>query len=223
MRIKRLLLILGLFVLSGCTINYNLEIKNDEIIESISGNVSKEEAEVKESDTGLNIYYEALHSDHKPILEGNDFYTKEISEDKDKINYNATYTYSIENYSKSQILNTCFGSVDIADNDSYYAINLKGPFTCLYSDKVYINVTSENMVIEHNASSVKNNTYSWVIDNHNSYDDIFLSIAKNAPYKSSSGNVYPNVFQIVTFVILIILSGVTYFLYYKINKRNAQS
>ena len=42
---KRILILIPLLLLTGCTINYNLEIDGDDLNETITGSVTKEEYE----------------------------------------------------------------------------------------------------------------------------------------------------------------------------------
>lgn len=222
MKLKKIILIVSLLFLSGCTINYNLDIQDGKIVETISGDVLKEEISQKEEDTGMNPYYVRLNTDQYPLLDSADVYTKETKEEDGKITYKYQYIYK-NNYDKSRILNTCFNDVVFDETEDYYYIGVKGPFICKYSDKVYINVTSKYVILQNNADKVENNTLSWVIDNEND-SDMYMVISKNNLYNENKKSfLIPSTFQIVTFIILIILSGVTYFLYYKMNKRNAQS
>ena len=52
---KRILILIPLLLLTGCTINYNLEIDGDDLNETITGSITKEEYEVKDTDTSENL------------------------------------------------------------------------------------------------------------------------------------------------------------------------
>ena len=52
-----------LMLLTGCTINYNLTIDNNSVSESISGSVDKNEYELEDGDTGLNLFYTLIKKD----------------------------------------------------------------------------------------------------------------------------------------------------------------
>ncbi|UKI26638.1 MAG: hypothetical protein L6V91_07705 [Bacilli bacterium] len=60
---KRLGRLFILFILTGCTANYNLNIEGNTITENISGTVSKSEYEIKSSDTSENEIYSFLNND----------------------------------------------------------------------------------------------------------------------------------------------------------------
>lgn len=212
---KKLFLFASLFLLSGCTINYNLVIDKNQINENISGEVAKEETFIKEGDTSLNIFYSMLYNDQKALLDGDDLYKKYINEENDNIKYNYSYTYK-NNYDKSRLINTCFKDPIIKETDELYYIKLEGPFFCKYSDKIIINVTSNYAVVDNNAQKVEDNTYTWIINDSNNVN-IYLTVSKNANYVNTSSSKKVNMFKLISFIVLIILSGITYFLYRKKN------
>ena len=82
-----------LMLLTGCTINYNLTIDNNSVSESISGSVDKNEYELEDGDTGLNLFYTLIKKDVPALVSGDSLYNKDITETDDGINYNYTYTY----------------------------------------------------------------------------------------------------------------------------------
>ena len=80
-----------LMLLTGCTINYNLTIDNNSVSESISGSVDKNEYELEDGDTGLNLFYTLIKKDVPALVSGDSLYNKDITETDDGINYNYTY------------------------------------------------------------------------------------------------------------------------------------
>ena len=78
-----------LMLLTGCTINYNLTIDNNSVSESISGSVDKNEYELEDGDTGLNLFYTLIKKDVPALVSGDSLYNKDITEtDNDKDDYN---------------------------------------------------------------------------------------------------------------------------------------
>ncbi|MGM9876067.1 MAG: hypothetical protein ACI310_02430 [Bacilli bacterium] len=212
---KKIFFVISLFLLSGCTINYNLEIDENQIKENISGEVSKEETIIKEEDTGLNIYYVMLYNDQKALLDGDDLYKKDINEENNNIKYNYSYTYQ-NNYDKSRLINTCFKDPIIKETDDLYYIKLEGRFFCMYSDKVTINVTSNYAVVDNNAQKVEDNTYTWVIDDSNNVN-IYLTVSKTIKNEKPSKTKFISTFQLIGLIVFVVLTGITYFLYRKKN------
>lgn len=216
MRIKRVILILSLLLLTGCTINYDLEFTGDKFVENIYGTVTNKELELKDNSTGINIYRNMLYEEQKAFVNRDNLYTKTITEGNEEVNYNFTYTYSRDNFQDSRIVNSCFSNSVLEETDEFYYIDLSGSFSCLYSDQIKINVKSDYMIIENNADKVKDGVYTWIIDDEDSAD-IFLTISKTTKSSVTKDKKGVSTFKIVGFVVLVILSVITYFLYKKKN------
>lgn len=214
MKKKMLIMILSVLLLTGCTVNYNLEVENNSLKEVISGTVTKEEAENDVNSTAPSIVNELIYSENVPIAVGTNTYNRELNENGNNINYKFSYDYDMSNFANSSLINTCFENREIVDLGDYYSIKLSGDFRCLYANNININVTSNLKVISNNAKKVKNNTYSWTIDK--TAVDIEFVVDKNTPYTKSS-NSGGSTLRIVSFIVLIILSGITYLLYKKRN------
>lgn len=213
---KRIIVVLiSLLLLTGCTIDYNLVIDKDSIKETITGTASKEEYEVREEDSGLNLFYTYINDDINPLISGDGLYTKDINEIDNGINYKYDFIYK-NNYDKSKIINSCFENSNVKETDTYYSIELSGEFYCLYSDKININVISNYVVLENNAKEVNGNKYSWVIDDSNNVN-ISLNISKEVKYEEPSKTKFISTFQLVGLIIFAVLTGITYFLYRKKN------
>ena len=215
---KRLIgLVCMLFILTGCSVNYNLNIDSNSITESISGNVLKSEYEVSDSDTSLNDIYYFLNNDLNALFDTESVYLRTLEDKGNKINYNFSYTYN-NNYDRSNIINSCFENHLVEEDDDYLYIRLSGKFYCMYADKIDISVTSSSAVIESNAKSVKGNTYKWVIKDSDNVN-IFMNISKNLSYSSGKEVKSISTFQIIGLVILVMLCGIAY-LMYKRNKND---
>lgn len=212
---RKLELLFILILLSGCTVNYNVKFDGSTVYESIDGTVSNFELLDDENRTDVNPYYYRLYFDQSPLIDDdNVLYKKEIKDLDNEKSFNFSYTY-FNNFSKSKIINYCFSEKVIDEDDSYYHIKLSGDFNCLYSDSVTINVTSDYKVFEHNADKVKGNTYTWIIDK-NTNADIDFGVSKII--KSDEKDV--SYFKLIAFIIFIILSLITYFLYRKKESNN---
>lgn len=212
---KIIVVLISLLLLTGCTIDYNLVIDKDSIKETITGTAYKEEYEVREEDSGLNLFYTYINDDINPLISGDGLYTKDINEIDNGINYKYDFIYK-NNYDKSKIINSCFENSNVKETDTYYSIELSGEFYCLYSDKININVISNYVVLENNAKEVNGNKYSWVIDDSSNVN-IFLNISKEIKYEEPSKTKFISTFQLVGLIIFAVLTGITYFLYRKKN------
>ena len=212
---KIIVVLISLLLLTGCTIDYNLVIDKDSIKETITGTAYKEEYEVREEDSGLNLFYTYINDDINPLISGDGLYTKDINEIDNGINYKYDFIYK-NNYDKSKIINSCFENSNVKETDTYYSIELSGEFYCLYSDKININVISNYVVLENNAKEVNGNKYIWVIDDSSNVN-IFLNISKEIKYEEPSKTKFISTFQLVGLIIFAVLTGITYFLYRKKN------
>ena len=212
---KIIVVLISLLLLTGCTIDYNLVIDKDSIKETITGTAYKEEYEVREEDSGLNLFYTYINDDINPLISGDGLYTKDINEIDNGINYKYDFIYK-NNYDKSKIINSCFENSNVKETDTYYSIELSGEFYCLYSDKININVISNYAVLENNAKEVNGNKYSWVIDDSSNVN-IFLNISKEIKYEEPSKTKFISTFQLVGLIIFVVLTGITYILYRKKN------
>jgi len=134
---KYLILVLMLFVLTGCTANYNLYITNNGIKEEIVGTVTNKELSNDEDYTDTNDLSYYMHVS-TPLIGDEGEYTKEVTDTKDGKKFKYTYLF-IGNYDKSTVLNTCFEKHLFKETEDYYYVELKGDFYCLLSDKININ------------------------------------------------------------------------------------
>ena len=98
------------------------------------------------------------------------------------------------------------------ESEDYYNIDLYGPFKCLYTDKINVSVTSKYAVTESNADKVDNNTYTWIIKDKDNAD-IHLEINKKIKYQEDQNSSTLPTLKIISFIILLILSMITYYLY----------
>lgn len=212
---NKIIILLCLLLLTGCTVNYNLEVDNDTLKETITGTVTKDESKQKDSDSGVSTIYSIINNDQKPIYNKEVIYDKVINDNGNNIDYTFKYDYDMNDFVNSTLINSCFENRNIVDLDDYYRIKLSGDFYCLYSKKINIRVTSNMEVASSNADKIKDNTYIWTIDKNNT--DIEFVINKNKAYTKPISRGISNSFRIICFVILVLLSLGVYVIYKKKN------
>ena len=217
MKNKLFLIIPLLILLSGCTVNYNLNIDKNSITENITGTVTNEEITPEvEGRTDVNPKYYYLYlNDSALINDSNEKYTKEITDINNGKSFKFNYTYK-GNYDKSVVINNCFENHVVEETDTYYRIELNGKFSCLYSDKIDINVTSNYEVLDNNAKKVYGNKYTWTIDNSDNVN-ILLTVSKTVKYETPRKAKAFSTFQIVGLIVFVILTIITYILYKRKN------
>ena len=217
MKNKLFLIIPLLILLSGCTVNYNLNIDKNSITENITGTVTNEEITPEvEGRTDVNPKYYYLYlNDSALITDSNEKYTKEITDINNGKSFKFNYTYK-GNYDKSVVISNCFENHVVEETDTYYRIELSGKFSCLYSDKIDINVTSNYEVLDNNAKKVDGNKYTWTIDNPDNVN-ILLTVSKTVKYETPTKAKAFSTFQIVGLIVFVILTIITYILYKRKN------
>lgn len=200
---KKLITILMIILLTGCSCNYELSIQNNKIYETLKINGVTNEIPP-------NVDLETLSN-------GN--YTKNIIDDT--VTYNSNY--SMNNYKESNLLN-CFDSYNIQSGDETYIIRTGKKFKCypyqyndfdvLTYDQLEIVIKTNHKVINHNATKVENNTYYWYIDDKNVNNaEIYFEIDKNIKN-------YDYIYMIILFLGILIIGGL---IYYIANNKNKES
>ena len=212
---KKIIMLLSILLLTGCTVNYNLEIDDNILKEKITGTVTKEESKQNSKATDISTVYSIINEDQKPVYNKEELYQKELKESGNNINYTFKYNYNIEDFVNSTIINTYFENKEIEEIDNYYSIRLSGNFYCLYSKKINIAVTSNLKVASNNADKIKDNAYIWTIDKNTT--DIELVVDKDTPYTKPIKRGISSTFRIVCFIVLVVLSSLAYILYKKKN------
>lgn len=206
---KILFLIMICFLLTGCTVNYNLEIENNSFKETITGSVLNSEIENDRNATDINMYNYLINSPQR-VFKNNDniLYNKELNQLENLIDYEYSYNFSKDNFINSRILNECFEKFSFKEEDNKYYISVSGDFKCSYTNDTYINITTEHKVNANNADSKKNNTYTWIINKDKTEDlNLFITIDKDSTNSTSTWNV----FKTFGLIILVILSGICIF------------
>lgn len=211
MKKRIIVLLFGVLLLTGCTADYNLEIDNNLLKEEITGMVSKNELNENNSEAP-NTVSSLINEEQYPFANGTEIYDKKLNEDGNNINYKYSFNYDMTNFDKSSLINTCFENHEIVDLGNYYSIKLSGEFYCLYAKNINVNVTSNLNVISNNAKKVKDNTYTWVINKDTTNIEFVVDKTKPFTKNNKKGS---STFRIISFVILMVLSGITYLLYKK--------
>ncbi len=212
--VRNILIIMAVFLLTGCTAKYDLYINKDNTItEVISGKVTN-----KELDNGnasdVNSYLYALE-EATPLIDNEGSYEKEVIDKKNHKEFTYKYTYNT-NFSKSSILQKCFENIDYQETEDTYEFKLSGKFFCLLPKKIEVNLISDYGVIENNADKANGNKYTWIIKNSDNVD-ISAKISKNVLYKKDEGVDILKIIEIAGSIIFLILLIAMLIIYKKKN------
>lgn len=189
-RIKKIIVLLLIILLSGCTVDYNLTINDDSSVNEKV--VAKEYTNRMKSKTGLdgkesvnylykmfdrkdlntkintkNSNYETISTVtafHSSLEDYSNNFTSDIFE---KVNYKKKKNIVTLTYKQSQMLSTTSSRAPIYD-------------------KVTVNINVPFKVTDHNADSVNKDTYTWNIEKDEDLRKIKISFDENnLKYKKS--------------------------------------
>ena len=214
---KKIIFLLLILLVSGCSANYNLEISNDSFKENINVKINKnlipehtEQSDIEIDDPitpFLNDKTSALFSDEKA------YYKKKVVHFGDYVDVTMKYNYTSEKFKDSNSLNLCFEDFVFEDKDTYY-LHAYGPFYCLYTDTIIINIKTDNKVIKSNATSINGNVHTWEINASNSNNaDIEFEVSKGFPWKKVL------LYGTISVGVVLIIGWFIYYVYKK-NKNN---
>lgn len=210
---KVVLIFLSIILLSGCDINYNIEIKNNKISTDLDLNVSEEDYK-KYNDNNEEKLSATLYEyfDERKILAFDDmnytdFLNKKISRSNNALDINYTYNYDYLNFYKSYALNNCFEDFTVLNEDNYFYIKAQGTFNCYY-DETKINIKTDRKVINSNHDSYKDGVYTWNITRDKIDDiNIIFQIDKDNSFIPIDENI-ENANKVDLFTIVGIVFGV---------------
>lgn len=219
MKIKILFLTLLIFIITGCSAEYNLTIDKDKFSETIK--ILEKESIVSQNIEDKNFSETVANS--LANFEGirSDLNRKKIIEDN-RVGYQYDYEYELKNYSMTPSpVAECYDSFEIKNNSKEIEIKTSNQFLCYNNypmiDEFKVVINSNYKLIESNADFIENGKYIWNIN----YDEItnkpiYIKLAKklDTSIKTNNSNLILNFIKIV--VLVSILVGIIIF----IKKRN---
>ena len=200
-KIKVFILICCMFLLSGCSIEYNLTVNESTMEEDINAIFDKAtESELASRMEGIRrtVFY---NYDTRE----NEYYDFTKRETNDNIILNYNYQYMGNDLYKSEAASRCYYKriVSVTDND--ITINTDNQVACLYKDgdreieDITINIRTDLTVLENNADKVNGNVYSWNINDQNyTNKPIYIKIEKER-YQE------PFISQFISIIVIIIV------------------
>lgn len=204
MKIKIVILSIMLIFLSGCTVDYNLEINDNQIKEETimyedSNDKMDDEAINDDFKTAYPIYIDEDYVYYDPFTEqdGYEYYDKSM--DKKNNLYVANYKaeYSLSDFKRSRLINMSFKefNVSLNDNEKFVSTSTGLNFFDSYNNinQIDININVNNYTVtSNNADEINGNTYIWHFNKDNYNDkhiDLFFTkdlANNNSDNKSTS-------------------------------------
>ena len=213
-KIKVLIILLIVFLASGCTANYTVEIKNNDVYEEFSFiETSSEKLNSINKENGssyLFIINKVLNDDFPAFIK-----TSDILYEKEKIEENGlgmklSYTYNIENYKQSYIVNNTFDNFNVLDQNNMYVIStgvgVKSFTEYELLDNITIHLKTNHEVKKSNADRVDGYNYYWDINKSNYKNKyVYIEMYKNK-YISNYNNVF--IYIVIGIVGILCIIGV---------------
>ena len=215
---KYLTLIVICITLTGCTLQYNIELDKNSINEKIVLQIQNNKLD--------SISFNKLTSDSNSVyLNDNQYYNVKYDTQNNISKFTYTYKHDINNYQNAKILNRCYRTNNVKKENNKITIDMKGIFNCAnkesntYIDEAQINITTKLKVTENNADEIKNNTYTWNI-NQSNYQNKPIHLVANIPKDNTNliNETKNLIILVLFFVIPITIIGII--IYTKHKKRN---
>lgn len=202
-KIKVVILLLIVLLVSGCSGVYNLEINKDLTVKEELNLVLDNESSNYDKINDLLNRNKTDNSEYKLVNEG------------DNLNLSYTRTYdSIEDYLlESPIYKQLFDNITYNTDrkeislEASNILNLKSN-SLNYSNNVrliQINVTTPFKILEENSDLSSENTYSWTINNNTQEKDIFISFSTNSNKLNTGTKIIIATMAVAAIIILIII------------------
>lgn len=216
-KIKYLILIVGIFTLSGCSIDYNMEIYNDKIKENVS--ISETNLDILKDTEKRNLLEESLTVtyDYWKATNNTNYKLDKIIKDKE-LTLKITGKHKLEVSPSLVTVTNCYKNFNIVETDNSYILSTSKENICFEAnenlDEINIKISTNHRVINHNAHTRKKDTYIWKLNKDN-YNDAPIQLEF---YKDKYVINYNNkLFKIMGLIILVI--GVTLIIILPIYKK----
>lgn len=183
MKKKIIFLVIFLFTLTGCEINYNLDIDKDNLVETTTATGNSEDENENFELSSQLLYDEYIN---KPIPTFNDVIIQAESNDKLKgityyktedlsngsnlgIKYNGKFNF--DTITKSTIINYAYPDFSVKLKDDNLILETGKRFKLFEQfpnlEKVTINIKTHKKVISSNADKINNHIHTWIITRDN--------------------------------------------------------
>lgn len=177
---KKIVLVISILFLTGCTVEYNLHFSSDSIKEQIT--IIPETNQEQENTKTLE------KTEYFAIIDKNRNLPYEVKQNKigNYTSYTYTYDYGFSEFKQSSFTR-CYDAYTILEENNIISLNTSKKFNCMvynYNkiDNIKINITTDYKVIESNADEINGNVYTWNINNSN-YENKSIKFSYNIKQK----------------------------------------
>ena len=177
-KIKFILLILLVFIITGCSGNYNLTFNKDLSVEE----------ELNILIDNKDDAYEKTYSLFENAEIDTDKYEILIVDDKVKIKYKEKYSTFGDYYLNSKLYKTLFDDIEYTLDNKGITISAKNSLklddqnnqniiNSYDIENLNINISTPFYINKSNADSIKDNTYTWSLNSNDTYKNINLDFS----------------------------------------------
>lgn len=218
-----LISIIGLLLLTGCDVKYNLNIDKELKVQEkteLTAETDQDIKKLKEFNQYIPIDYRADDfSAYQQKLKDVEYYDIEKTNETMKLNY----SYNIENYNYSNLAARCYEHITISKTEDKeekenLLLSTSKKFLCfdMYEelDEVKIVINSTYKLKETNADEVKRHTYIWNLNRTNKDNKVIYLLLDTTEqdlnfWERLKNGEYTNIFTIslLLFLIGIIIYG----------------
>lgn len=222
--------LLLLIVFSGCSVDYNLDISKDLIIDETI-NINEKTIEINKYALDKEFFIDSLIDDYKQIYNYSTYMFEKNINNSESIVIAKKHYLGIEDYkNNNEVYRMVFEDYTISNQgDVYtfaYKINNKNEISLFKEDELYdslvddinFNITLPFKVLEENSDSMdeKQSKYTWKINKEQELKDIVIvfDISKE-PLKKETIGLYAIVGLFVLLVVIVIFG---FYKYKRFNK-----
>ena len=193
MKLRNIIIIISIFLLTGCDAVYNLDISDNKIEESTNFHFLENDYHYDAYSPDIEMKYynnmEELMNDvmKEDYLAFDKKYNNKVSYQKKRMNddsVNFRHTYSFDNFIHSSLLNSCGKNVIIHNDKDSLSLTAKFYYSCFGMDygphlnDLTINIKTDYVVSNHNADQVEGNTYTWFVKDIDYNKNIEINLKK---------------------------------------------
>lgn len=173
---KYLLLLFMMFLLSGCTVQYDLTIdEQNSFLEQVTFQAEnlEESEEIQDNTWAIKVDYNDPDLGENPEkIEGVDYYNDQVSINRGYYQRKLTYQHSsLNTLRNSNVVKSCFEHFYVNENASSVTLSTSSEFLCMNEfsnlNSVRVSISLPHKVISHNADEIYENQYIWNIMREN--------------------------------------------------------
>lgn len=233
---KKILLLILLVFMTGCSAEYDIEIYNNEVredMEFVSTDASMWDSEVQYGltyddlllaslDYPYPVFNDTVVDENDLIkIDGVEYYKSTLIQDDFKLGQKLSYhKFTLDNFSKSSMVNKCYQYFNVIEDGDNIVLSTSLKNLCFDEYKILntitVNLKTNHKVVSNNADTVVGYHYTWNISRENKDDAAIQITLKKDEYIFNYENEFVKKILFFILIVGIILGvGVIIYLYFK--------